>query len=66
MERSAVFPVGTEGITVSYPEVDQESCSIYKIKFESTCVGMKYGPVFMFSILILFLLFICKSRCNQF
>ena len=66
MERSTVLPVGTEGITVSYLEVDYESCSIYEIKFESTCFGMKYGSVFMFSILILFLLFICKSRCSQF
>jgi hypothetical protein len=58
MERSAVFPVGTECTAVSYLEVDHESCGIYEIKFESTCVRMKYGPVVMFSFLILFLLFI--------
>jgi hypothetical protein len=57
MEASAVFPMGTECTTVSYLEVDYESCSIYEIKFENTCVRMKYGPVFMFSFLILFLLF---------
>jgi len=67
MERSEVFPVETEYTTVSYLEVDYEY-SIYEIKFESTCVRMKHGPVFMFSflLLILFLLFMCRSWRNQF
>ena len=55
MERTAEFLVGTECTTVSYLEVDYESCSIYEIKFVNTCVRMKYRPVFKFLFLILFL-----------
>ena len=66
MERSAVFLVGMECINFSYLEVYYENCSLYEIKFESTCVRMKHVPVIMFSFLILCLLLISRSWRNQF